>query len=303
MILAIGSRSDHVFPRVLEELRRSRAHTAVIDEDQPAYEIRSDGERAVILGPGCSGDRKVRAVFVRHRTARSIVPSELVPLETLQRRLNVVLLRTPAPVLNRPSMATSNYSKPYQLQHLATLGFDTPETLVTNDPDEARAFVQQLGQPVIVKGVSNTMTYARILDERGMARLDHLRTGPVQLQEYIPGLDYRVHVVGCEVFVTALQSEDEDYRKQALSDQRHIRVRPASLPPAVLERCVNATRSAGLIVSGIDFKEGNDGRLVVLELNPYPQFTFYEQRSGQPITRAVVSCLVRSRSDDAGIVA
>ena len=50
-------------------------------------------------------------------------------------------------------------------------------------------------------------------------------------------------------------------------------------------------------------KENRDGRLVALELNPYPQFTFYESRSGQPITRAVVDHLIHNQITDSNVFA
>jgi glutathione synthase/RimK-type ligase-like ATP-grasp enzyme len=68
-------------------------------------------------------------------------------------------------------------------------------------------------------------------------------------------------------------------------------VGPAELSPAVVDRCVDFARGQGLVLSGMDFKETPGGRLVALELNPFPQFTFYERRGGQPITRAVAAYL------------
>lgn len=121
----------------------------------------------------------------------------------------------------------------------------------------------------------------------------------MQLQEYVEGADYRVHVIGTEAFVTRLESADADYRCSAFLHTAPVVARPARLTAEVVDRCVVTTRGLGLVVSGIDFKESVDGRLVALELNPYPQLTFYEDRSGQPITRAVVDCLLRNQTTGA----
>ena len=46
----------------------------------------------------------------------------------------------PCPVVNRLGGGMSNNSKPYQALLLTRAGFRVPPTLVTNDPEAARAF-------------------------------------------------------------------------------------------------------------------------------------------------------------------
>jgi glutathione synthase/RimK-type ligase-like ATP-grasp enzyme len=203
-----------------------------------------------------------------------------------------MLLYARCPVVNPPSNAYSNYSKPHQLRLLAEGSLDIPHSIVTNIPDQVVRFRDALQGRVIIKGVSNIPTLARVWDKEHTARLDLLVNSPTLFQEYVAGVDYRVHVVGTRAFVTRLISQDEDYRRSALVEETEIYVEEACLPAAVVERCIAITRELGLVVSGIDFKQTQDGRLVALEVNPFPQFTFYEGRSGQPITRAVVEHLI-----------
>ena len=47
----------------------------------------------------------------------------------------------PIRVANRPRAMLSNVSKTYQATIIRRLGFAIPETVVTNDPDKALAFV------------------------------------------------------------------------------------------------------------------------------------------------------------------
>ena len=63
---------------------------------------------------------------------------------------------TPARVVNRPSAASGNDCKPYQLEQIHAAGFTVPPTLVTTSPQAAREFVAQHGQhpdnwPAIVR--------------------------------------------------------------------------------------------------------------------------------------------------------
>jgi glutathione synthase/RimK-type ligase-like ATP-grasp enzyme len=304
MILFLGSSRDKVYPRLLEELENSGHEFAVVDEDHAAeYTIERENQKWRIRGNQCDGSRPVGSIFVRHAVARTLDPAVVVPMSRLQVDLNRLLLATRCPVINRPAKAYSNYSKPYQLGLLAQAGFDVPRTLVTNVPEQALCFHDELGGRVIFKGVSNVMSFAQVWKSEHFERVNLLPNSPTQFQEFVSGADYRVHVIGRRAFVTRLAAANEDYRRSALADHEEILAEPAELPADVVERCIRFTEGLGLIVGGIDFKESDDGRLVALELNPYPQFTFYEGRSGQPITRSVVDYLVRHQATEADVFA
>jgi len=256
-----------------------------------------------VFGDGCDGARPVGAIFVRHAVARTLDPDIVGPISNLQASLNRMLLAAACPVVNPPSRAFSNYSKPYQLSLLAQAGFDVPRTLVTNVPGEALRFYDECQGHVIFKGASNVMSLAQVWKPEHFERVALLPNSPTQFQEYVAGVDYRVHVIGEEAFVTRLVASGEDYRRDALVDQEEIVAEPAKLPRDVIGRCVRFTRQLGLVVGGIDFKESPTGRLVALELNPFPQFTFYEGRSGQPITRAVLDYLARNEIAETNVFA
>lgn len=304
MILYLGSSRDKVYPRFLAELKSSGHAFAVVDEDHAdEYKIERENEKWRIQGNQCDGSRPVGSIFVRHAVARTLDPTVVGPMSRLQVDLNRILLSTQCPVINRPAKAYSNYSKPYQLGLLAQAGFDVPRTLVTNIPEQALHFHDELGGRVIFKGVSNVMSFAQLWKPEHFERVRLLPNSPTQFQEFVYGADYRVHVIGRQAFVTRLAAANEDYRRSALADREEILAEPAELPPVVVERCIHFTESLGLIVGGIDFKESDDGRLVALELNPFPQFTFYEGRSGQPITRSVVDYLIRHHVKDSNVFA
>ncbi|HET7219611.1 MAG TPA: hypothetical protein VFJ02_16255 [Vicinamibacterales bacterium] len=304
MILYLGSSRDRVYPRFVSELQRSRFPFAIVDEDNAgSFQIARASDRWTIHGPACTGRRPVRSIFVRHAVARTLDPQVVAPMGALQAQLNLMLLDADCPVVNPPSHAFSNYSKVFQLGLLADAGFDVPRTLLTNVSAEALRFVDELNGRVIFKGASNVMSYAQRWKPEHADRVRLLPNSPTQFQEFVEGADYRVHVVGDQAFVTRLAASNEDYRRSALADNDEIVAEPATLPDEVVARCVSVTRALGLVVSGIDFKESADGRLVALELNPFPQFTFYEGRSGQPITRAVVEFLGEHQEDGTTIYA
>jgi glutathione synthase/RimK-type ligase-like ATP-grasp enzyme len=189
-----------------------------------------------------------------------------------------------AVVINRPSAMSSNNSKPYQLKLISTSGFRVPATLVTTDPDEVMAFLNVYGQ-VIYKSVSSRRSIIARLGSEDLARIDSVASCPTQFQEYIPGRDFRIHVLGKRTFVHEIKSDAVDYRYSADS----LKV-PAVLPPEVDDLCVALTQALGLVFSGIDLRLTPDGEWYCFEVNPSPGYTYFEQGSGE-ITRALADFL------------
>lgn len=143
-------------------------------------------------------------------------------------------------IVNRPYAMHSNASKPFQAQLIARAGFEVPETLITNDPDEVSKFLAQHGQ-VIFKSVSGIRSIVRRLDQRYLGRLARVRTLPTQFQAMVPGVDVRVHVIGSELFATQISSAAVDYR-YARRDGEEAELQAVELPDEVADRCVDRDR-------------------------------------------------------------
>jgi glutathione synthase/RimK-type ligase-like ATP-grasp enzyme len=198
----------------------------------------------------------------------------------------------PALVVNRPAAGWTNLAKPYQLQAIARAGFAVPDTLVTTTPDAARDFVARHGR-VVYKSISGLRSIIATLDARDgatEARLAGVRTGPVQLQQWIAGRDHRVHVVRDRWFATAIDCAAADYR-YAARDGIPLAMTPATIPARLGARLVELTRAMDLVLSGIDLRRTADGEWFCFEVNPSPGFTFYADATGQPIADAIAAVL------------
>ena len=187
MILVLGSSKDNVFPALNRCLRESGHPFIAIDEDNPCkHSVKreaSNGQSVYrIVGDGdCTGETPVNAIFVRHAVARTLDAKKLQEMGHLQGGLNYMLRVANCPILNPPANALSNYSKAYQVALLAEAGFDVPRSLVTNIPDDARAFWEECKREVIYKGVSNMTTLAQLLTEDKSPWLDLLPCSPTAL--------------------------------------------------------------------------------------------------------------------------
>jgi glutathione synthase/RimK-type ligase-like ATP-grasp enzyme len=81
-----------------------------------------------------------------------------------------------------------------------------------------------------------------------------------------------------------------DYR-YAGRDGEDIRMLPTELPSEVRLKCVRLSETLDLPLCGIDLKETPGGEWYCFEVNPSPAYSYYEENTGQPISRAVVSYL------------
>lgn len=196
----------------------------------------------------------------------------------------------PCRVVNRSGPMASNRSKPFQAQVITGFGFATPRTLITNDPDAVRAFLDDCGR-VIYKSISGTRSIVTEISDSDLQRLGQIRWCPVQFQERVEGLDVRVHVIDDGVFATAIHSEGTDYRYTERTADNDPVLNEYELDDTIAAACVALTRYLGLAFSGIDLRIAADSTVYCFEVNPSPAFSFYESHTGQPIARAVATYL------------
>jgi hypothetical protein len=195
-------------------------------------------------------------------------------------------------VVNRPAAMASNSAKPYQALYIQAAGFRVPATLVTTDPDAVRDFWAGHAS-VIYKSLSGVRSIVSQLEEGHKERLRLVRWCPTQFQQYIPGVDYRVHVVGDQVFACKISSQATDYRYAARQDLS-VEICACELPSDIADRCRMLMESLGLSVAGIDFRRDPEGRWYCFEVNPSPAFTYYQNASGHPIDESIAELLMRS---------
>jgi len=195
---------------------------------------------------------------------------------------------TSALVVNRLSAMASNSSKPYQLELIRAAGFAVPETLITTDPAAAAEFCDRLGD-VVYKSVSGVRSIVSRVTAAKRAQLAAVAACPTQFQEYVGGVDYRVHVVGDDAFVCELVSEADDYR---YGERQGVRVsrRHVDLPLECADRCRDLAASLDLRVAGIDLRRTPDGEWFCFEVNPSPAFSWFDTSDGR-IARRVAALL------------
>jgi glutathione synthase/RimK-type ligase-like ATP-grasp enzyme len=203
----------------------------------------------------------------------------------------------PATWVNPRAADEAAHRKPLVWTRAQEVGLAVPDTLATTDPQAARAFLAEHGLGRVVYksflATPDAWRETRLVQRADLDRLDDLRLAPVIFQEYVPGVDLRVTVVGEQVFAAEIDATATSYPVDMRMVLGEARVRPVELPAGVEKRLLALVQRLGLAFGAADLRRRPDGRHVLLEVNPAGQWLFVEARTGQPITAAVAGLLAR----------
>jgi len=302
VILLIGIPSEPPLAMVADALRRLRLPFQLVNQREAArHSIALDIGPAGVDGVLTLDDREVVLADVTgvydRATDPSVVP-EMTGLEDddpgalralrFHSLLSAWLQLSPTTVVNRLRPMGTNASKPAQAQAIHDF-FRVPDTLVTDDPDAARRFVEEecAGAGAIYKSVSGERSIVMAVEDDDAERLGDLGPCPVQFQRRIAGTDCRVHVVGDAVHACLIETDALDYRYARMKGRADPKLNAVELPPAWAEACRRMTRALGLEFSGIDLLIDSDGTPWCLEVNTCPAFSYFDVGPGNPIATAV----------------
>ncbi|MGW0778332.1 MvdC/MvdD family ATP grasp protein [Streptomyces sp. NPDC002835] len=204
--------------------------------------------------------------------------------------------------VNPPLLDGMAQHKPYQWEAARRVGLTLPRTLVTNQPERAQRFVDEIGigRTVFKSFLATAEAWreTRVVRLQDLAHLEAVRYAPVIFQEFVVGVDLRVTIVGERVFAAEIDATDTSYPVDMRMVIGESKVRPVTLPAALTATLLRLMRHLGLVYGAVDLRRRPDGQYVFFEVNPAGQWLFAEEHAGLPITSAVAGLL--SRLDDLG---
>jgi hypothetical protein len=303
MILLWGILEDKPLATVYDTLNRMGAPVVLVDQDsifstELDLSIGYDVEGILRVSKGSIDLSSITCSYLRPYALRELFGSESSEKYSdrkwqhavyLEEALSSWLELTPTLVINRLTSMSLTNSKPFQLTQIQSVGFKIPETIVTTDPREVMKFWQRHGT-VIYKSISGVRSIISRLTSKHLDLLGNVAWCPTQFQEYIPGNDYRVHVVGKEIFCCRISSKADDYR-YAHRRGESVHIVPFTLPEEIGSKCKRLATSMGLIVAGIDLRLAENGDWYCFEINPSPGFTYYQDFTGHRIDTAIARLL------------
>lgn len=245
-----------------------------------------------------AGDFVVSQAIANEQHKAFVARESRVVLESLYSILNCRWV-------NHPACTSLADNKIYQLTMAQKLGFRIPRSVVTQDPDKAKAFFYSCKERMIVKPFKSfsfrnddgslVAIPTHLVTTNDLAQLSWINVCPTLLQEYIEkDVELRITVVDDKVFACAIHSQEHeltqvDWRLGVNSES--LRYSKYTLPDSVSEFCVSLNRSLGLSFSAIDMIKTPKGEYVFLEVNPNGQWLWIEQKLGLPISSALIALL------------
>lgn len=207
------------------------------------------------------------------------------------------------PWVNAPKNDDVANRKVHQLNVAQQLGIRLPDTCITNDPKAAQKFIDsRLPERTICKAFSATWDQwreTRIVGEMELAALENVRYAPVIFQEYIKAdCDLRITAVGDKLFPAAIYIGESAYEADVRMDIGNARMEAVELPEHFTAQLLALQRRLGLVYGAIDVRLTPEGTYVFLEVNPAGQWLFIEEKTGQPIAKALAEYLVQAAKAD-----
>jgi len=205
--------------------------------------------------------------------------------------------------LNSPLAILAAEDKPRQLALAVSLGFKVPSTAISND---LKSVIHQFAYgPVVAKTVREALidgndgervVFTNLIPDLSELSEDAVAAAPVIFQENIEKLsDIRVTVIGEKTFPAEILSQElsetrTDWRRGSNPALQH---RTHCLPQEISALCVSLVQSLGLRFGAVDLILDHQGIYWFLEVNPNGQWAWIENRTGLPLTSAIVDELER----------
>lgn len=195
-------------------------------------------------------------------------------LEEIIYRMDVLhrLERLGMPIINPPLSIERSVDKYHTLALFEEHGLPVPQTIATENLEEAKKGFHELGGDVVIKPLfgSRGIGSARVSDPDVAERLFRailFYHGVLYLQRFIPhgDSDIRAFVIGNKV-VAAMRRVAPNWKTNV-----SLGARPVALNHSEeIERlAVEAAEILGCKIAGVDMLESNDGH-VIIELNSQP---------------------------------
>ncbi|MFJ8443732.1 ATP-grasp ribosomal peptide maturase [Kitasatospora griseola] len=197
--------------------------------------------------------------------------------------------------LNHPWNNRAAEYKPAQLATAQRSGFAVPHSLITNDPDRAREFIDRQPGGVVYKPLWNTPYQVD-----GQARhvwvrevRTHEITGAVAACPHLfqalveKAFDARVTAVGNRLFAVRIDSPDLDWRQR----QSRMECTPIDVPAPVARSVLAYLTAHRLAFGAFDFAVTATGDWCFLECNPNGQWAWQPDSITDSIAFAVADQL------------
>jgi len=192
-------------------------------------------------------------------------------------------------------------NKIYQLELAQSIGFNIPNTIITDSYEDFKQFYHQNQNDCVIKpiksghiedGKRSKVVFTSILKDRPVFKKRFgILPNLIQSQIHKQG-DIRVTVVGEKAFPTLIHSQENpetlvDWRR----GEKILEHTKINLPSNILDKCINLTKRLNLKFGAIDLILDRHGEYIFLEINPNGQWAWIEKQTGYQISDEITNLL------------
>jgi hypothetical protein len=200
--------------------------------------------------------------------------------------------------ISDPERTRTASNKLLQLKAAAEIGWITPRTLVSQDPERISAFCATAPeQRVVAKALTATRgrTMATVALTGADLQKADMTLCPAIYQHFVPGTRHlRINCFGERIVAFMIETRVMDWRRDHAA-----RMTPYRLEPRTSELCLRLLERLGLEMGVLDAKLLDSGDICFLEVNPQGQFLFLEGATGVDLIGLCAAFLLE-RARDAG---
>ena len=301
-----------------------RGHEAVLwcGSDFPtrqsaSLEIRDGRLDWEIAGPELAAGRPPFDVVWLRRPTPPVLPPDLHPADLPVARREChdfvsSLYHLAAPDafwLNPLASRARSELKPVQLREAVRAGLTIPPTLMSNDPERIRRFLDEFPDRTIYKPfhpaqwetgdqvallLTNEVTAADLPEDAVLRLTPGIFQARVEKAHELRVTVMGTHVVTARLLSQELAATRLDWRAAGAQ----LRVEPGRLPLGIERACRQVMRALGIYFGCFDFIVTPEGEHVFLEVNPAGQFLWVEEANPElRLLAPFVDFLLAKRAD------
>ncbi|MGW2496246.1 ATP-grasp ribosomal peptide maturase [Streptomyces pseudogriseolus] len=199
--------------------------------------------------------------------------------------------------VNHPTyMARAEY-KPVQLAAARECGLRIPPTLITNHPNDVRAFAIQHGGAIVCKPVASPVliedgqlksVYTQRLTRADLNDLHGIDTTAHLFQAWVDkAYEVRLTVIGQRMLAAEIHAGSKAAHEDWRSDYGALAYSTTTVPEPVAEGMRRLMERLHLRYGAADFIVDPHGRWTFLEVNPCGQWDWIQGATGLPIVETI----------------
>lgn len=207
--------------------------------------------------------------------------------------------------LDHRSTVLKAQNKVYQLRLAQSAGIKTPETLITNNPEDVRRFYRDMKENIVSKMLTpltismdghSPFVYTNRIGPEDLNELESLRYSPMVFQECIRSeYELRIAYVDGRLLTGAIHTGkvmegDVDWRSQK---QKKMEWEPFHVHEDFARKVRQFMKKIGLGFGALDVMVTPGGEYVFLEVNPTGEWGMLERDLDLPISETIADALLK----------